>query len=72
MYGSFHWTRPRFSGDRLRLAFETLRADGGEPMYGEHRAEVLRQPPSPADMSPHTGRGCEPRQRPQRDDEPRR
>lgn len=38
---------------------------GGEPMYGEHRAEVLqaarellRQPPSPADMSPHMGAGA--------------
>ncbi|TDD18026.1 hypothetical protein [Nonomuraea diastatica] len=105
MYGSYYWTHPRFSGQRLTAACEALQADiaeswtgpldpfltllrsgdqaavgialdvyqrsgalsrfGGEPLYGEHQAEVLeaarellRQPPSSADMSPHSGAGA--------------
>ncbi|MEV0353479.1 hypothetical protein AB0H88_47660 [Nonomuraea sp. NPDC050680] len=105
MYGSYYWTHPRFSDERLMSACAALQADvaetwrgsispfltllrsgdqaalgialdvyqrsgalsrfGGDPLYGEHQAEalqaareLLRQPPSPADMSPYTGAGA--------------
>ncbi|MEU6786619.1 hypothetical protein ABZ912_46125 [Nonomuraea angiospora] len=105
MYGSYYWTRPRFSDERLTSACEALQADvaetwsgpispfltllrsgdqvavgialdvyqrsgalsrlGGAPLYGEHQAEILeaarellRQPPSSADLSPQAGAGA--------------